>query len=178
MIQRIVKRLRADTRGAAVIELALVAPMFALVVIGLVDLSNAFSRKLALEQAAQRAVEKIMQTTGDDTVETTLTREAVCQVNGTDNSGNCKTSPISASDVTVTWRLECVVPATGTMTIQSNNDSVAFDALTCPALTREQRYVQVSIQDKYAPLFPVHFASFNTSDNTYHISAVAGTRTQ
>ena len=31
--------------------------------IGIVDMSNAFSRKLTLEQGAQRAIEKIMQTT-------------------------------------------------------------------------------------------------------------------
>ena len=45
------------------IELALVAPVLALMVIGIVDMSNAFSRKLALEQGAQRASRKIMQTT-------------------------------------------------------------------------------------------------------------------
>ena len=35
-----------------------------LMTIGVVDISNAFGRKLTLEQAAQRAIEKIMQTTG------------------------------------------------------------------------------------------------------------------
>ena len=54
-------RLLRDERGAAVIELALVAPVLALMVIGIVDISNAYSRKLALEQGAQRAIEKIMQ---------------------------------------------------------------------------------------------------------------------
>ena len=34
--------------------------------IGVVDMSNAFGRKLALEQAAQRAIEKVMQTTAVD----------------------------------------------------------------------------------------------------------------
>jgi hypothetical protein len=37
--------------------------------------------------------------------------------------------------------------------------------------------VQVTVTDKYAPLFPIHFAAFNTSDSTYHIAATAGTRT-
>lgn len=171
------KKLRSNDRGAAVIELALVAPLFALVVIGIVDISNAYSRKLALEQGAQRAIEKIMQTTEDDTVEGTLKTEAVCQVNGVDAGGNCKASPITTADVTVTWRLECKTVATGTITFQTSTDPVAFDALTCPALTKEQRYIQVSIVDKYTPLFPLHFSSFN-NDGTYHLSAVAGTRTQ
>ena len=65
-------RLLANARGAAVIELALVAPVLALGVIGIVDVSNAYSRKLALEQGAQRAVEKIMNTTETSTVEATL----------------------------------------------------------------------------------------------------------
>ena len=99
-------QLRADERGAAVIELAMVAPMLALMTIGVVDLSNAYSRKLALEQGAQRAIEKVMQTTELDTVENTLKTEAVCQVNGMEN-GVCKMSPISANNVTVTYRLEC-----------------------------------------------------------------------
>ena len=94
-------------RGAAVIEFAIVAPIFALLTIGVVDMSNAFSRKLALEQGAQRAIEKIMQTTGTTTVEDTVKTEAVCQVNGVNADSTCKTSPISANNVTVTYRLEC-----------------------------------------------------------------------
>ena len=66
-------------------------------VVGIVDMSNAFSRKLALEQGAQRAIEKIMQTTADDTVEDTFKNEAVCQVNGTNADGTCKTSPITTT---------------------------------------------------------------------------------
>ncbi len=63
------KAILRNERGAAMIEMALVAPVLALGVIGIVDMSNAYSRKLALEQAAQRAVEKIGQTTEDRTVE-------------------------------------------------------------------------------------------------------------
>lgn len=169
--------LSRDERGAAVIELALITPVLALTIAGIVDMSNAYSRKLALEQGAQRAVEKIMQTTEDDTVEGTLTTEAVCQVNGTNADGTCKTSPITASNVTVTWRLECTTPV-GTITAQTSTDSVAFDALTCAAGTvKEARYVQVAVTDRYTPMFPIHFASFN-ADGTYHLSATAGMRTE
>ena len=97
MIRLAFPRLAADQGGAAVIELALIAPVLALTVIGVVDMSNAYSRKLALEQGAQRAVEKIMQTTETSTVENTLTTEAVCQVNGMNADGTCKTSPITSS---------------------------------------------------------------------------------
>ena len=80
MIRFPMQKLLRDTRATAIIELALIAPIVALTVVGIVDLSNAFTRKLGLEQGAQRAIEKIMQTTEDNTVEGTLAAEAVCQV--------------------------------------------------------------------------------------------------
>ncbi len=166
-----------DDKGAAIIELALIAPILALTAIGVVDMSNAFSRKLALEQGAQRAIEKIMQTTGNTSVEATLKTEAVCQVNGVGSDGNCKTAPITTSNVTVTYRLECTVAGTVTAFFQTSLDSV-FDELVCPPGTTESRYIQIALTDKYTPLFPVRFASFNDSDGTYHISATAGMRTQ
>lgn len=170
--------LLADARGAAVIELALVAPVLALTVIGIVDMSNAYSRKLALEQGAHRAIEKIMQTTDVNTVEDTLSREAICQVNGMNADGTCKTSPITSSDVTITWRLECT-DSGGTITTQTTTDSITFDSYVCGSGTvKEARYVQVALTDKYTPLFPIHFASFTSGDGTYHLSATAGMRTE
>jgi Flp pilus assembly protein TadG len=169
--------LLADNRGAAVIEMALIAPVLALGVIGIVDVSNAYSRKLALEQGAQRAVEKIMNTTENASVESTLANEVQCQVNGSTTSGGvttCNTSPTQT--ITVTWRLDCT---TGGVTVStSTTDSAAYDALVaaCASTTRAG-YVQVTVTDKYSPLFPIHFAAFNISDSTYHVSATAGVRT-
>ena len=175
----LLRRVAADRRGAAVIELALVAPVLALTVIGIVDMSNAFSRKLALEQGTQRAIEKIMQTTEADTVEGTLKTEAVCQVNGMKADGTCNATPITASDVTVTWRLECIDATSRAVTSsQTSTDAEAFDLLTCPSTTKEARYIQVAATDKYSPMFPVRFTGLNSGDQTYHISATAGMRTQ
>jgi Flp pilus assembly protein TadG len=166
-------RLLADERGAAIIELAIIAPVFALMTIGVVDMSNAYSRKLQAEQAAQRAVEKIMQTTQDDTVENTLKTEVKCQING--GSPPCA-GRITDADVVVTWRLECT--SGGTITAQTATDPTVFDGLTCPvAGSTEARYIQVTVNDKYTPMFPIHFAAFN-GDGTYHLSATAGMRTQ
>ena len=89
------RNLLGNDRGAAVIELALIAPVLALMTIGVIDVSQAFSRKLTLEQAAQRAVEKVMQTTGTTTPEATIKAEAAAQAD------------VAESDVTVTYRLEC-----------------------------------------------------------------------
>jgi Flp pilus assembly protein TadG len=164
-----------NERGAAVIEMALVAPVLALCVIGIVDISNAYSKQLALEQGAQRAIEKIMNTTENATVESTLATEAVCQVNGMNANGSCKSTPITTSDVTVTWRLDCTVG--GTTTSQSSTSSATYDGWVAACAGRKVGYVSVTVNDKYSPLFPIHFASFNTSDNTYHLSSTAGTRT-
>jgi len=177
MTLKLTKSLFRQERGAAVIELALVAPVLALTVIGIVDMSNAYSRKLALEQAAQRAVEKIGQTTETATVEATLSNEAICQVNGVNADGTCKATPITSSDVVVTWSLECT-DSGGTTATQSTTSSATYDAFTCaPGTVRQARYLQVTVNDKYSPLFPIHFASFNSGDSTYHISATAGMRT-
>ena len=168
-------------RGAAVVEMALVAPVLALGVIGIVDVSNAYSKKLALEQGAQRAIEKIMNTTENATVESTLATEAICQVNGTTTTNNvttCNTTPITASNITVTWTLDCTIG--GTMTAQTTTDSATYDGYVQTCTTAggtKAGYVQVTVTDKYTPLFPIHFAAFNTSDSTYHLSATAGTRT-
>lgn len=167
--------LPADERGVAVIELAMVAPVLALLTIGVVDMSNAMSRKLQLEQGAHRAIEKIMQTTEDSTVQGTLTQEAVCQVNGVNANGTCKTSPISASNVVVTWRIECVQG--NTILSQESTNYAAIDAATCNPGYKEAHYIRVRVTDRYTPLFPVSFASVN-GDGTYHISATAGMRTE
>lgn len=177
MIGRLVSRLRTDERGAAIIELAIIAPVLAVLTIGVVDISNAFNRKLVLEQAAQRAIERVMQTTGTTTVEDTIKDEAICQVNGVNDDGSCKASPITAANVTVSYRLECT-DAAGAITSQSSTDATAFDDFYCDTGTvSEAKYIQVAVTDTYAPMFPIHFGALN-DDGTYHLTATAGMRTK
>lgn len=177
-MRRPLPKLAADARGAAVVELALVAPVLLTMMVGVIDMSNAFSRKLAIEQGAQRAIEKILQTTDDTTVEATLSAEVLCQVNGTNTNGTCKSTPLTASNVTVTYRLECK-NAGGVIASQTSTNSTTFDAFVCAGGTvSSARYISVAVTDKYAPLFPIHFGTFNTSDGTYHLSATAGMRMQ
>ena len=155
--------LRADNRGAAIIELAMVAPFMALLTMGVVDLSNGFGRKLRLEQAAQRSIEKVMQTTGSLTVEQTIAQEAVCQYNGTNDDGSCKTAPLTVDNVTVTHRLEC----DGTLTTDPD----------CAEDQVEARWIQVTVEDKFEPLFPLQLSGID-ADGKYELEAVAGMRTQ
>jgi Flp pilus assembly protein TadG len=155
--------LRSDNRGAAIIELAMVAPVIALLTIGVVDLSNGFGRKLRLEQAAQRSIEKVMQTTGVLTVEETIAAEAVCQYNGTNANGSCKTTPLTTANVSVTHRLEC--------------DGVLTTNPDCTGTQKESRWVQVTVSDDYEPMFPIHFSGIDDGTK-YHIQAIAGMRTE
>jgi Flp pilus assembly protein TadG len=148
MIRRL-RQLARDKRGSVVVEVALIAPVIATMVVGVVDLSNAFSAKLRCEQAAQRAIEKIMNTTDEDTVENTLTAEAASQAN------------VPTDNVTVKYRLEC----NGTVTTGTE----------CGTGQVSSQWIEVTVKDKYTPLFPVKLAAID-SDGTYHVSATAGMR--
>lgn len=152
-----------DDDGAAIIELAIVAPVLALLTIGVVDLSNGFSRKLQLEQGAQRAVEKVMQTTGVLSVENTIANEVVCQVNGTEANGTCKTAPITTANVTVEHRTEC-------------DGAVEADG-DCEEDQNEAIWLKVTVWSDYEPMFPMRFSGVDEGGK-YRIQAVAGMRTQ
>lgn len=159
-------RLRSDDRGTAIIELALFAPILAVMVIGVIDMSNAFGRKLALEQAAQRAIEKVMQTTGIKSVADTIIDEVADQADIPDDE--------KAEKITVTYSLECDDddPLTST-------DADTFDTYACAEGTvRESRYIEVEVNDVYEPMFPVHFSSYNADLGGYAITAKAGMRTK
>lgn len=141
-----------DERGAAVIELALIAPILALLTMGVIDVSQAFNRKLTLEQAAQRAIEKVMQTTGDTTPEETIKAEAAAQ------------GYVDEDDVTVTYRLEC-------------NGEVEADFDTeCAPGEAEARWLMVTVAGTYEPMFPMHFFG-DEADKIYRMTATAGMRT-
>lgn len=143
------KSLRSDTRGAAIVELAIVSPMIALLTVGIVDLSNGFSKKLKIEQGAQRAIEKIMNTSASDTIENTLAAEAATQSN------------VPIGNVTVNYRLEC--------------DGTVTEAAECGEDQVASQWISVTVTDKYEPMFTRHFGGIN-GDGTYHLEATAGVR--
>ena len=145
--------LSRDKRGAAVIELAIAAPVFAGLLVGMVDLGRAYSTKLQLEQASQSAVEKVMN--GQATVETrtALKREAA-YLAGVDESA-----------VTVEFFLEC------------ENVRQASSVTNCPANQVSARYMTVSITKVYTPMFAKRFAGAS-ANGTYTLTGFTGVRTQ
>ena len=126
-------------------------------VVGVVDMSNAFGPSWCSSRRSQRSIEKVMQTTGRHDAST--------------RPSSMKPRPaagVPKSQVTLDFWLECDGVAARPTTI--------LDECTARRQT-EARYIVVSILDKYTPMFPVHFGGID-SDGTYHITATAGIRTR
>ena len=160
-MMRLLRKFARDRSGVATIELALCAPILATMVIGVTDVSIAYGKKLELEQAAQRAMEKVMQTTGGETPEDTIKTEAVCQYNGTDESGVCLTAPITTANLTVSYNLTC-------------HGVVTTYSLDCSSGQIEIRYITVEVKDTHEPMFDLHFGT--GSDGSYQLQGDAGLR--
>ena len=154
-------QLRRDERGASVIEMALVAPFLATLVIGMVDLSRGYSAKLQLEQAAQRSIEKAMQGKKEVDLYQTLKDEAATAAG------------VATSAVTVKYWLECNGVSQYTTQASMTTD---FEKV-CPAGQQYSRYVDVSITKNYAPMFNTKFLG-SKSDGTFDLVGKAGIRVQ
>jgi Flp pilus assembly protein TadG len=123
-----------DERGNSVIELALTAPLLASLFIGMVDISRSVSAKVTVEQAAQRAVEKVQARDFKTSYESTIEADAEAAAG-------------SGSNATVDAWLEC------------NNDGVHLDYDTgaCGTGVSYARYVKVSITNSFTPIFGTRF---------------------
>ena len=163
MIQHM-RKLARDDRGTSVIELALLAPLLATLVIGMSDISLAYSQKLQLEQAAQRAIEKAMQgIQGDDSTDifNGLKAEAAA------------TAGVEEDAVDVRYWLECdgVSMNTNPATMADDYDQV------CTGTQVYSRHLNVSIEKTYTPTFKVHWLGSNT-DGTFNLVGESGLRVQ
>lgn len=147
----------ADERGASIIELALTAPFFAAMLIGMIDLSRAYSMKLKLEQSAQRAVEKIEQ---QHTVQTDYTAY------GTEAATAATAAGYSGSTVSIDYWLEC------------NGVRQSTTTTPCSSGQTYARYVTITVSNSYTPLFPSR--AWPGADTSGHIpvSGYAGIRVQ
>ena len=146
-------KLARDERGASVVEMALVLPFLGALVAGVTDISRAYSAKLDLQQAAQRAIEKVQQyqTEGDFSL---LQNEAATAAG------------VPASNVAVDYWLEC----NGAR--QSDYDT------NCATGQTPGRWVKVKITGTYTPLFASSRWPGSNKDGTYTIHGTAGLRTQ
>ena len=151
---RFIRSLGRDESGASIIELAMVAPVLAALLMGMVDISRAYSARLQLEQAAQRSIEKVQQYRTTTSTYSTLQTEAATAAG------------VSTTDVTVDYWLEC------------NGVRQTAYTTVCPTVQTRVRYITVSITKKFSPMFGTRFFPGANSDGTYTITADAGLRTQ
>lgn len=150
---KLFKNLVRDESGATIVELALMAPIMATMLIGMVDLSFGYSEKLELEQAAQRAVERVMQQRSASSDYSDIKAEAAAHAG------------VPESAVTVDFWLEC----NGTRA-----DSVSA---ACADGETYARYVEVDVTDKYTPYIGTKFLGAN-DDGSYTLTGTAGIRIQ
>ena len=144
-----------DERGNSLIEMALFTPLLATLLVGTVDLSRAYSSKLALEQAAQRVVERVQAS------EYTTANKSTLEADAESAAG-------TGSDANITTWLEC------------NNDGthLDYDTGTCATATDPYaRYVQVTVTQPFTPMFGARFFP-NASNGVVTLTATAGVRTQ
>lgn len=149
-----------DERGASIIEMALLLPVLSTIVIGVVDLSRAYSQKLILEQSAYRAIEKVQQYQATESTYDTLKNEVV---NAANNAGF---TDVTATSVTIDYWLEC----NGTR--QTNYDS------TCSTLPATARFITVDVTHNFTPLFASRRWPGSNADGSYTLHGRAGLRTQ
>lgn len=160
-MMRLLNHLRADERGASVIELALALPFLATIVVGMTDISRAYSMKLKLEQAAQRSIEKVEQTTNSNDF-TSVSTEA---------SAAATAAGYSGSTVTVNYRLEC----NGTVTAQTTGAAITT---ACTGGQTSAKYVTVTIANAYTPMFATSYFPGANSQGQVAVSGYAGIRVQ
>ena len=157
---RFVRPLARDERGASVIEMAMVTPILASLLIGMVDLSRAYSAKLQLEQSAYRAIEKVQQYQASSSTYDTLKGEAVAaaQAAGFTN--------VTDSNVTIDFWLECNGVRQGTYNTN------------CTGGQQYARWVTVDISGTFTPMFSSRRWPGANSDGTFTLHGKAGLRTQ
>lgn len=128
MMRGLFSGLSKDRRGTSVIEFALVAPMLAMIAMGISDIALGLTRKYQLEQASYRALELV--TVGSLQGDYSYVEPEAMEAAG-----------VPADNVDVVAWLEC------------NGTRQAFDT-TCTEAQQTERFMQVTIRDNYEPLFP------------------------
>jgi Flp pilus assembly protein TadG len=131
-----IRSLAGDERGVSVIELAFYAPILSSVIIGIVDLAQAYSQRLLIQQAVHRALEKAA--VGSVQSDYTYLKAEAATAAG-----------VQQTAVTVDAWLEC--------------DQVRqplFDG-TCTSPAMTSRYVKLTVNGSYTPMFPYFLKTTN-----------------
>lgn len=133
---RIFRKLAANRRGTSAMEFAFIAPVLALLIMGMTDLARGLAHRFRVEQASYRALEMV---TSDTTLShATIEAEADAAAGPQDDA------------VTITAWLECdgVVKAFTESCDPGDPDAV-------PEVPAEQtaRFIKVEIISEFEPMF-------------------------
>jgi len=128
------RRLRIDARGTSFVEMGMLAPFFAMLVLGTVDASRAVVGKMTLQQAASRTIEMASAGGLDSAAFTNLQAEAAAAAG------------VSMSQVQVQTWLEC-----------DRVRQASFNG-DCTNTQEIGRYASVVISKSYAPWFAASLA--------------------
>lgn len=121
------RRFAVDTHGAALVEMALIAPLIAALMMGTVDTASYFAARLKAQQAVNRSLE--MSLMGGPSV-----AASDIQAQAAEQAG------VGTGAVTVSQTLKC----SGTITDWT---------LTCASGQETARYTQVALSTTYTPSF-------------------------
>jgi Flp pilus assembly protein TadG len=157
---RHIRSLARDESGASLIEMAMAMPVLASLLIGMVDISRAYSAKLQLEQAAYRAIEKVQQYNTTASTYDTLKGEAAAAATAAGFTG------VTDSNVTIDFWLEC----NGTRAADYNS--------VCPGNQTYARWVTVDIHANFSPMFASRRWPGANTDGSFTLHGKSGLRTQ
>ena len=154
MIGRLRTLLR-DQRGNSFVEMALVTPLLASLLVGMVDISRAVSAKVTVEQAAQRALERVQAT-------------------------DFKTSQMSDLETDAEAAAGTGSQATADAWLECNHDGTHLDYDTgdCGTGVSYARYVSMHVTDTFTPLFGTRFFPGANGNGTVTVDGQAVVRTQ
>lgn len=148
-----VRSLGRDERGNSLIEMALIAPVLAALLVGSVDISRGVSAKLQVEQAAQRSIELVQRS------EYKTTDKATYEADAQAAAGTGSTATLTA------W-LEC----------NGNGVKLNIDTATCADTDALAKYVQMSVQKPFTPVFSTRLFPGANTNGTVTVHATAGVR--
>lgn len=154
------RSLLGDENGASIIEMGFVLPILSTIVIGVTDISRAYSQKLILEQAAYRALEKVQQYQSAESTYSTLKNEVVSAAT------DAGYTDVTTSNVTVDYWLEC-----------NGTRATNYDT-SCSSGQTYARWISVDVTHSFSPMFSSNKWPGSNSDGTYTLHGRASLRTQ
>lgn len=157
---RLARNLVRDERGASIVELGLLLPVLSTIVIGVADVSRAYSQKLLLEQAAYRAIEKVQQYQSNESTYDTLKNDVVAAAT------NAGFTDVTTTNVTVDFWLEC-----------GGVRQADYDT-SCSTTPATARWISVDVTHNFVPMFASARWPGSNANGSYTLHGRASLRTQ